>query len=154
MFKKIIIIISTSLLLLACNATGPKFTQLESLDTNQAKIYVYRPWAMLDGAAAPTIQIDGVDRFDLSNGGYEVVTLPPGSHKLTVKKGGVMSNWRADEMNIEYKFEANKNYFVRLSAELQNAGVYGSVISVSGRYGFALVKESYAINELREVKKN
>lgn len=116
MFKKIIILISTALLLLGCNATGPKFTQLESLDTNNAKVYVYRPWAILDGAAAPTVQVDGKDRFDLSNGGYEVITLYPGTHTLTIKKGAFMSNWRADEMNIEYKFEANKNYFVRLSA--------------------------------------
>ena len=154
MFKKIIILISTALLLLGCNATGSKFTQLESLDTNNAKVYVYRPWAMLDGAAAPTVQVDGKDRFDLSNGGYEVITLYPGTHTLTIKKGAFMSNWRADEMNIEYKFEANKNYFVRLSAQLQDAGVYGGVISVSGSYGFALIKESFAINELREVKKN
>ena len=154
MFKKIIILISTALLLLGCNATGPKFTELESLDTNQAKVYVYRPWAMLDGAAAPTVQVDGIDRFDLSNGGYEIITLSPGTHQLTVKKGAFMSNWRADEMNIEYKFEANKNYFVRLSAELQDAGVYGSVISISGSYGFALIKESFAINEPKEVKKN
>lgn len=154
MFKSIIIIITTSLLLLACNATGPKFTQLESLDTNQAKVYIYRPWAMLDGTAAPTVQVDGTDRFDLSNGGYEIVTLSPGTHMLTVKKGALMSNWRADEMNIEYKFEANKNYFVRLSAELRDAGVYGSTISISGSYGFALIKETYAVKELKEVKKN
>ena len=109
---------------------------------------------MLDGAAAPTVQIDGEDRFDLSNGGYEIITLSPGTHKITVKKGTFMSNWRANEMNIEYKFEANKNYFVRLSAELQDASVYGSVISISGRYGFALIKESFAINELKEVNKN
>lgn len=154
MFKKIIILISTSLLLLACNATGPRFTQLESLDANHAKIYVYRPWAMLDGAAAPTVQVDGTDRFDLSNGGYQIITLSPGTHKLTVKKGAFMSNWRSEEMSIEYQFEANKNYFVRLSAELQNAGVYGSVISISGSYSFALINESLALNELKEVKKN
>ena len=154
MFKKIIVLISTSLLLLACSATGSKFIQLENLDTDQVKVYVYRPWAMLDGAAAPTVQIDGEDRFDLSNGGYEIITLSPGTHKITVKKGTFMSNWRANEMNIEYKFEANKNYFVRLSAELQDASVYGSVISISGRYGFALIKESFAINELKEVNKN
>ncbi|WP_440877642.1 DUF2846 domain-containing protein [Thalassotalea sp. PLHSN55] len=154
MFKKIILLVSMLLLLSACSATGPKFSQLESLDINQAKVYIYRPWAMLDGAAAPTVQINGTDRFNLSNGGYEVITLSPGTHKFTVKKGAFMSNWRADEMNIEYKFEANKNYFVRLSAELQDAGVYGSVISISGSYGFALINESFAINELKEVKKN
>ncbi|RHW74783.1 DUF2846 domain-containing protein [Colwellia sp. RSH04] len=154
MFNKIIILISIALLLFGCNATGPKFTQLESLDTNKTNVYIYRPWAMLDGAAAPTIQVDGKDRFELSNGGYEVITLSPGTHKLTVKKGAFMSNWRAEEMNIEYKFEANRNYFVRLSAELQDAGVYGNVISVSGSYGFGLIKESFAKNELKEVNKN
>ncbi|MBB1441165.1 DUF2846 domain-containing protein [Shewanella sp. SG41-4] len=153
MFNKIIIIVSALLLLLACSATGPKFSQLESLDMNQANIYIYRPWAMLDGAAAPTIQIDGVDRFDLSNGGYEVITLPLGTHKLTVKQGAFMSNWRAEEMTIEYEFEANKNYFVRLSAEFNDVGAYGSVISVSGVYGFGLIKESFALSELIELKK-
>lgn len=154
MFKKIIVLVSALLLLSACSATGPKFSQLERLDINQAKIYIYRPWAMLDGAAAPTIKIDGVDRFDLSNGGYEVITLSSGTHKLTVKKGAFMSNWRAEEMTIEYKFDANKNYFVRLSAELHDVGGYGSVISVSGNYGFGLIKESFAMNELKELKKN
>tara|TARA_R110002060_G_scaffold880_2_gene2096 strand:+ start:1944 stop:2246 length:303 start_codon:yes stop_codon:yes gene_type:complete len=100
MFKKIIILISTSLLLIGCSATGSKFTQIESLDTNQAKVYIYRPWAILDGAAAPTIQVDEKDRFDLSNGGYEIIKLSPGTYKLTVKKSAFMSNWRADEMNI------------------------------------------------------
>jgi hypothetical protein len=57
-------------------------------------------------------------------------------------------------MNIEYTFEANKNYFVRLSAELDNVGIYGGVTSVSGNYGFALIKESYALNELKETKEN
>jgi hypothetical protein len=154
MFKKSFLFIFVSFLLVACNATGPKFTQLESLDTNQAKVYIYRPWAMLDGAGAPTIQVDGIDRFELSNGGFQVVTLTPGRHKLTVKKGAFMTNWRAGEMNIEYTFEANKNYFVRLSAELDNVGIYGGVTSVSGNYGFALIKESYALNELKETKEN
>lgn len=153
MFKKIFLI-SLSLLLLACNATGPKFTQLESLDSNQAKVYIYRPWAILDAVAAPTIQINGEDHFDLSNGGYTVISLKPGKHKLTVKKGTFLSNWRAGEMNIEHKFEANKNYFVRLTAELADVGFYGGVTSVSGNYEFALIKESYAKNELKETKKN
>lgn len=96
---------------------------------------------MLDGAATPTIQVDDIDSFELSNGGYQIISLSPGLHKLTVKKGGIMSNWRAGEMNIEYKFEANENYFVRLSAELNDVGVYGSVTSVSGSYGFALIKK-------------
>ncbi|WP_298770709.1 DUF2846 domain-containing protein [uncultured Shewanella sp.] len=133
---------------------GPKFTQLEGLDPQHAKVYIYRPWAMLDGAAAPTIQIDGKDRFNISNGGYEVLALSPGIHKITVKEGTFISSWRADEMNIEYKFEANKNYFLRLSAELQDAGISGSFISISGRYGFALIDESYAINELKGIRKN
>lgn len=154
MLKKIIVLFSTSFLLLACNATGPKFTQFEALDTNQANVYIYRPWAMLDGAASPTIQIDGKDNFDLSNGGYKVISLKPGKHKLTVKEGAFMSNWRAGEMNIEHKLEANKNYFVRLSAELTDVGSYGGVTSVSGNYSFALIKESYALNELKETKKN
>ena len=154
MFKRIILLMSALVALAGCSATGPQFSRLDDLDEEQAKVYIYRPWAMLDGAAAPTIQIDGVDRFDLGNGGYEIITLAPGSHRLTVRKGAFLSNWRADEMTIEYTFEANRSYFVRLSAELQSVGVYGGVISVSGNYGFALIDESYAMDELKQTKKN
>lgn len=109
---------------------------------------------ILDGAAAPTIQVDGVDHFDLSNGGYQILNLKPGEHKLTVKKGTFMSNWRAGEMNIKYSFKGNRIYFMRLSAELEDAAYLSSVMSISGLYSFGLVNEKNALAELKKTKKN
>ncbi|MEW6984614.1 DUF2846 domain-containing protein [Colwelliaceae bacterium 6471] len=152
MFKKIIFLLSTLLLLLACNATGPKFSNLEAVNNKTALVYIYRPWMMLDGAAAPAIQVDGVDRFDMNNGGFQIIHLPPGKHKLTVRKSSI--NWRADEMSFEYPFEAGKRYFVRLTAELGDFGSYGGVVSISGAYYFGLVTEEVALHQLKELKQN
>lgn len=138
----------------ACSATGPKFTKLETADSTKATIYFYRPWMMLDGAAAPTIQIDGVDRFDLSNGGYHIVVLEPRKYELTVKEGAFMSNWRAGKMSISPTFKASESYFVRLSAELQDAAYLGGVMSISGMYGFGLVPKINAMDELKLTKRN
>lgn len=67
---------------------------------NQTKLYFYRPWQLLDGAAAPTVQINGEDTFDISNGGYQDLYLSPGENIITVKKDEGFSNWRADELTI------------------------------------------------------
>ena len=154
MFSRVALLLSVLILITACGATGPTFSQLEATDAEKATVYIYRPWAMLDGAASPTVQVDDVDKFDLGNGGYEVLVINPGEHKITVKAGGIMSNWRAGQMAIEYPFEANKNYYIRLSAELKNSYVVGNVLSVSGNYGFSLVREDFALQELRGTKKN
>ena len=78
MLKKFICSLVMIASITACSATGPQFTQTQAPETNKAKVYFYRPWAMLDGAAAPTIQLNGVDSFNISNGAvsYTHLTLP------------------------------------------------------------------------------
>ncbi|MDF2180177.1 DUF2846 domain-containing protein [Aliiglaciecola sp. CAU 1673] len=153
MLMRVILLLSV-MTLSACSATGPQFTQLEIPETNKAKVYIYRPWAMLDGAAAPTVQINGKDSFNLSNGGYQVLDLVPGKTLLAVKEGGLLSNWRASPLQISVDLQANKSYFVRLSAELSNAAYVGGVSSVSGQYSWGLVDQQMALTELPKTNKN
>lgn len=154
MFKKFIILVVVVVTFSGCSATGPKFTQLETPETNQAKVYFYRPWAMLDGAAAPEVQVNGVNKFKISNGGYEILTLKPGETAFVVKEGAFMSNWRASELSINANLEANKVYFVRLTAELNDAGYVGGVSSISGNYTLGLITQDFAVKELGDTKKN
>ena len=154
MFKKFILSLVMIASLTGCSATGPKFTQTEAPEVNKAKVYLYRPWAMLDGAAAPTVQINGVDSFEISNGGFHVLDLNPGSTIIAVKEGGIMSNWRAGPLQISFDVQANNTYFVRLTAELASAAYLGGVASISGNYSLGLVNPEVATQELRETKKN
>lgn len=154
MFKKFIFLLVMIVSLTGCSATGPKFTQIEAPDVNKAKVYFYRPWAMLDGAAAPTVQVNGVDSFEISNGGFHVLDLNPGNTIIAVKEGGIMSNWRAGPLQISLDVQANTTYFVRLTAELANAAYLGGVASISGNYSLGLVNPATATQELRETKKN
>ncbi|MCL1090171.1 DUF2846 domain-containing protein [Shewanella profunda] len=155
MFKKFISSLVVIASLTGCSATGPKFTQTEAPEANKAKVYFYRPWAMLDGAAAPTVQINGVDSFNISNGGYHVLDLNPGNTIISVKEeGGIMSNWRSGPLQIAFDAQANNTYFVRLTAELANAAYVGGVSSISGNYSLGLVNSETALQELHETKKN
>lgn len=153
MKKKVFLLVLVTQLLVACNATGPSFSGLDAAKSNQTKLYFYRPWQLLDGAAAPTVQINGEDTFDIGNGGYQDIDLSPGEYTITVKKGGVLSNWRADELTIDVPMEAGSVYFVRLGAKVDNVSG-GSFISVSGLYSLSLVTEKFALTELSETQKN
>ncbi|MCE9686645.1 DUF2846 domain-containing protein [Shewanella sp. AS16] len=154
MFKNFIFSLVMIASLTGCSATGPKFTQTEAPKANQAKVYFYRPKAMLDGAAAPTVQINGVDSFNISNGGYQVLDLNRGETVISVKEGGFVSNWRAGSLQISFDAQANHTYFVRLTAELANAAYLGGIVSISGNYSLGLVNQETALKELHETKKN
>tara|TARA_R110000737_G_C14313556_1_gene438380 strand:+ start:112 stop:576 length:465 start_codon:yes stop_codon:yes gene_type:complete len=154
MFKKLLLSLVVVVTFSGCSATGPKFTQLESAEANKAKVYFYRPWAMLDGAAAPDVQVNGVNKFKISNGGYEILNLKAGDTSFVVKEGTFMSNWRAGELSINTNLEANKVYFIRLTAELTDAGYIGGVSSISGKYTLGLIIQDFAVKELGDTKKN
>ena len=154
MFKKFIFTLAMIVSITGCSATGPKFTEAETPDLNKVKVYFYRPWSMLDGAAAPAVQVNGVDSFEISNGGFHVLDLNPGNTIIAVKEGGFMSNWRAGPLQISFDAQANNTYFVRLTAALDNAAYIGGVASISGNYSLGLVTPEIAKKELRETKKN
>src|SRR5512139_1934292 len=74
-----------TLLLGACTATGPKFTDAPTVD-GKARVYIYRVhqgWAYK--GATSSFYIDGKNAIDLQTGGYSYVYLSPGHHELSQK---------------------------------------------------------------------
>lgn len=152
MLKKLSFIGIVSFVVLGCSATGENFSQLTKPENNMAQVYFYRPWAMLDGAASPTVQINNEASFKISNGGYQLLSLNPGVTTFSVKEGGLISNWRAGPLLINAELKANQTYFIRLTATLTDAAFLGGVSSVSGQYSLGLVSQETALPELRETK--
>lgn len=148
-------LLAISFILSGCSATGARFSKLEPVDSSAATVYIYRPWMMLDGAAAPTVQIDSVDMFNIKNGGFEVLNLDSGNHELTIKKGSLLSNWRADKMSLSYDFKSGQRYFFRLFSDTSKSNyVFGVMTIANDAYSFGLVSEEFAIKELQELKQN
>ena len=150
---RVFIVIFTLLAITGCNATGPKFEQVELPSNKLAKVSLYRPWAMMDGSASPTIQINGVDSFNIKNGGYKVLELQPGLNTITVKKGNPFY-WRAKEMTVKEELKASEVYFLRLTAAVGSTAFIGSTPVVSGNYSFGYVDKETALKELQETKQN
>lgn len=70
--------------LVACSATGPKFTNIESA-IGKSTIYIYRPSKFAAGGTYPTIQVDGIGEYDLKNGGFIRLEVEPGEHKVSIQ---------------------------------------------------------------------
>lgn len=80
-------------LLSACTITGPTFTPLENVDSQQGVIYVYRPSNYDMGLMSALISLDGKQVASLENGGYIAVPVTPGEHRVTQKwKAGILGN--------------------------------------------------------------
>ena len=64
------------------------------------------------------VQKNGVNSFEISNGGIQVLHLDP--VVVAVRERDFMSYWRAGAMQISFDAQANNTYFVRLAADLGN----------------------------------
>lgn len=64
-----------------CAATGPVYKPVEN-DPGKALVYVYRGTGFALGGRSAYFYVDGVNVFDLDQGGYSWVSLPPGPYKL------------------------------------------------------------------------
>lgn len=104
---RFLLVVVTLLLLNACSASGPKFTQVDPSDTDKFNVYFYRPQEWVASAISPTIIDNGSAISELSNGGYFKYYAPPGSHRFYTD-----SMYIDKPLTIEIK--KGETYFFRL----------------------------------------
>lgn len=97
-----ILLLLISSLISACAATGPIYKPAENVDANKALVYVYRGPAFALGARSAYFYVDGVNVFDLDQGGYSWVALSPGRHTLR-QKWPVDVTMKAVEFEIDVR---------------------------------------------------
>lgn len=76
-------------LLSGCAASGPIFKPPEDADPGNALVYIYRGTGVAFGARSAYFYVNDVNVFDLNQGGYSWVSLPPGNYRLK-------QSWPAD----------------------------------------------------------
>lgn len=80
-----LVVLSLSLVLTGCAATGPNFTPYAIKEADKGLLYVYRPVRWENSAISPGVIIDGNEYAVLPHGGYMPFALSPGWHSIELK---------------------------------------------------------------------
>lgn len=81
--KIIILIVLLASLIAGCSATGSIYKPVDTIDSEHALIYIYRPGTYTLSAHKAEFEFDGDAVGSLSNNGYMYIVTKPGKHKLT-----------------------------------------------------------------------
>jgi len=142
--RPIIMMALLALLITGC-ATGEKFSGLESPDKNQAKIYLYRPFNLMQSGVFPDVEIDSKEVGVLKNGGFVTFAVPAGQHTITLS-GGFLQ-WGHSDRNFKLDAEEGKTYFYQLDTTTRQQGTYTMV-----GYAFFKTEKDVAMEELVKLK--
>jgi Protein of unknown function (DUF2846) len=97
-----------SLTILASCASGSKYKSEQPLRDDLSRLYVYRPWAFSAALGRPDIQVDGKEYTPLTNGGYAVIELSPGTHTLQFLRMGGSTLGK-----FTFILSGGENYYLR-----------------------------------------
>lgn len=149
----LIIILSVVSGVSGCSATGPIFKPIDAISSNVATVYIYRPWQFFNGGGWPELFIDGKKEFALKNGGYGVVYLEPGSHEVKAEGSMLFTNWYPRPISFTYDYQANQEYYIRVTPKLGNMMAVGNSVVVSGSAQVSIVEKKDALTEITTTKK-
>ncbi len=140
-----------AIILSGCSATGPIFKEVSTAPQNQAIVYVYRPSALVNSAAAPNLFVNDIDHGPLLNSGYIPLQLSPGNTLLVLK--GDYWKWGLEPISLSIRTEAGKTYYVRFGNQITS---FVALPTVGGFYtrniSIQEVPEDFGKTEIAETK--
>lgn len=141
------------LFLAACSATGPIFQSVTDTQESKATVYIYRPFQYFNAGGWPEIFIDDTKVFALKNKGYGVVYMLPGKHVIKAQGSMLFTNWYPRPAQLTHTFEANHEYYVRVTPTHTDTYMVGNTVAVTGAASVLLVSKEFAQPEIEKTHK-
>ncbi len=118
---KILFIFSISIIFLGCASTGPKFSGFETLEDEEARIYVMRPWRLYRGAATLDVLNNDSVVGDLPNGSYIPVNVTPGNGTITISASAAAKfiGWMHEPFSVDYEIKPMEVKFIILDSPME-----------------------------------
>ena len=101
----------TSLFLIGCSASGPKYSGEVDILNNKDNIYIYRPDRFLSSAVSPGVYVDEEYMGSLENGGYLKLNVADGKHTLRVGQTEILFSTK-DHSKAFFKYTAGWSLFM------------------------------------------
>jgi hypothetical protein len=145
------------LLMVGCAvaAEDVPFTPLTPLPADKATVYIYRPDAEFNSAGYPRIFINGEKKFDLENGHYGALTLPPGEYEIKAQGSRWGTNWWPGPTTRTITIKAGHEYYVRVIPALPSGVKAGPHLFFEKKVAhtlMTLVPKEQALREITETK--
>jgi len=132
------------------SAAGPTFNPA-SRQEGKGVLYLYRPFRFGSGGAAPFISVDDKKIVLLKNQGYTWIYLNPGNHIIETRYSSAWMYGKTESHGL--LTESNEVYYMRVKAKTGFGFVVGIIpFGLTSNFGLLLIKESEALNEIRETR--
>lgn len=143
--NKIVILTLLVVSLTSC-VSLPKCSQSISGEDLSSRLIVYRKSALMGFGASQNIGLDECHMGGLWNGSYLIQSVPPGTHNVHVLDdfGKRMSSFSVD-------VEANKDYYLKWSYEVDSVYIVGTVGGTTGKHHFQVVNKEMAVSEMKKL---
>jgi hypothetical protein len=147
-------------LLVGCVASGPDFQpESKKPEGGRARLYVYRSHTIIGIANAdvPIIHLDGQRLTRIRIGGYLVVPISVGQHKLTTTQSLLGNDTGRIRGETTFAASAGQTIYLRYTESFKEFTPIllpkgGAIVESSGDYRFESVPESEALAELAKTK--
>jgi len=158
MRSRLILLALATLSVVVCEASAQDQPAQTKPGGNSTRIYVYRPFTMIGIANfdVPFIHLDGRRLTRIRIGGYLVVPISPGRHKLTTTEsllGGDTGRVRGETTftapagsTLYFRYTEGFKTFVPIVLP------HGAFVESSGSFRFEPVQKSEALAELANTK--
>jgi Protein of unknown function (DUF2846) len=147
--------LSVILLFSACTASGPQFKPESSKpDGGGAQVIVYRPQTFIGIANpdVPIIHLDGQRLTRIRIGGYVIVPVSAGQHKLTTTESLLGADTGRIRGQTTFVVPPGSTVYLRYTEAFKSFTATplpkGTVVDSSGDFRFEPVPESEALGEL------
>lgn len=148
-------LILSLILLTGCAGTGPAFDASQvPHNASKAELVIYRPSSLVGALESPAINVNGVQKCDLSTGNFFYAEAPAGHVKISssLYGGSVKSTMSAD-------LKSGNTYYVRIAPSAGQAigaglGALGADATYDdeGIYKIRLIDKSQALDEVQSTK--
>lgn len=144
-------------LLASCTMTGPKFTPLDSAESQHGVVYIYRPSNYDMGLMSALISLDGKPVAVLENAGYVALFVEPSKHTITQKwKAGVLGNSDLEGATtstvVDVQYATPAYVSLKSNAKRLESRHY-NVVAVGFKWQLAQVAADQALPEISECRK-
>src|SRR5262245_10855093 len=129
---------------------GPTFAPITPLPPDEAVVYIYFPVKLHMFPQYAEVFLNGEKKCNLGNQGYGVFRLPPGKYEIEVSGDPATTNWGKYPETRTLVVEAGREYYVRVSLQMQSGPILSAVVNAQTR--IVPVPKEQALKEIAEAK--
>jgi len=139
--KNYLLILIITTIFTGCSSTGPTYQTHHQIAGDKAQLVIFRPDTFFQGGIPYQISINGNRSAGLKNGGYTVLSTPPGETMIEVTAANwFQSLWH--NPSLKFNTSPKDRVFIKVTPVRGNGGVID------------IVSEENASSELKSLRES